>query len=100
MGIPLCVIYCFSLDAFNIYCLCLTFVSLINMCLGVFCLGFFLFWKSLGFLDLGGYFFPHIRDVLIIISLGIFSCPFFLSSFYWDTYDSNVRGLNIVLEVS
>ena len=36
MGIPLCVICCFSLAAFNICSLCLIFVNLINMCLGVF----------------------------------------------------------------
>ena len=35
-GIPLCVICCFSLAAFNICSLCLIFVNLINMCLGVF----------------------------------------------------------------
>ena len=33
MGIPLCVICCFSLSAFNICSLCLIFVNLINMCL-------------------------------------------------------------------
>ena len=38
MGIPLCVICCFSLAAFNICSLCLIFVNLLNMCLGVFCL--------------------------------------------------------------
>ena len=43
LGIPLCVICCFSLADFNICSLCLTFVNLINMCLGVFCLGFILF---------------------------------------------------------
>ena len=37
MGIPLCVICCFSLAAFNICSLCLIFVNLINMCLGVTC---------------------------------------------------------------
>ena len=40
MGIPLCVICCFSLAAFNICSLFLIFVKLINMCLGVFHLGF------------------------------------------------------------
>ena len=35
MGIPLCVICCFSLAVFNICSLCLIFVNLINMCLGV-----------------------------------------------------------------
>ena len=43
MGIPFCVICCFSLAAFNICFLCLIFVNLINMCLGVFHLGFILF---------------------------------------------------------
>src|SRR5574337_1150675 len=43
MGILLCVICCFSLAAFNICSLCLIFVNLINMCLGVFHLGFILF---------------------------------------------------------
>ena len=43
MGIPLSVICCFSLAAFNICSLCLIFVNLINMCLGVFHLGFILF---------------------------------------------------------
>ena len=52
MGIPLCVICCFSLDAFNICSLCLIFVNLINMCLGVFHLGFILLGLS-GFLGLG-----------------------------------------------
>ena len=36
MGIPLCVICCFSLAAFNFCSLCFIFVNLINMCLGVF----------------------------------------------------------------
>ena len=36
MGIPLCVICCFSLAAFNICSLCLIFVSLITMFLGCF----------------------------------------------------------------
>ena len=43
MGIHLCVICCFSLAAFNICSLCLIFVNLINMCLGVFCLCFHCF---------------------------------------------------------
>ena len=52
MGIPLCVICCFSLAAFNIHSLCLIFDNLINMCLGVFRLGFILF-GTLRFLLLG-----------------------------------------------
>ena len=36
MGNPLYDICCFSLGAFNIFSLCLIFVSLINLCLDVF----------------------------------------------------------------
>ena len=39
MVIPLYVICCFSLAAFNICSLCLIFVNLIDMCLGVFLFG-------------------------------------------------------------
>ena len=77
IGIPLCVICYFSLAAFNICSLCLIFVNLINMCLGVFHLGFIQrVWDSLGFLDLGDYFLPHFREVFS----SIFSWSFFLSS--------------------
>ena len=62
MGIPLYVICCFYLVAFNIFSLYLIFVSLINMCLRVFLLGFILF-GTLCFLDLGDYFLSHVRDV-------------------------------------
>ena len=40
MGFPLYVTCCFSLAAFNTLSLCLVSVSLINMCLDVFLLGF------------------------------------------------------------
>ena len=43
MEFPLYVTCCFSLDAFNSLYLCLVFVSLINMCLEVFFLGFILY---------------------------------------------------------
>ena len=49
MGLPLYVTCCFSFAAFSILSLCLVFVSLINMCLGVFLLGFILYetlWAS------------------------------------------------------
>ena len=48
-GFPLYVTCCFSLAAFNILSLCLVFVSLISMRLGVFLLGFILYrtlWAS------------------------------------------------------
>ena len=44
MEIPLYVMCCFSHAAFNIFSLQLIFVSLFNICLGLFCLGFILFW--------------------------------------------------------
>ena len=80
MGIPLCVICCLSLAAFNICSLCLIFVNLINMHYGVFCFGFILFgtlwvswtWVTIYFLILGKF--------SAIISSSIFSWPFFLSS--------------------
>ena len=79
MGIPWGVICCFSLAAFNTRSLCLSFVNLINMCLGVFHLGFILFgtlwfwtWVAIFFLILGKF--------SAILSSSNFSWPFFLSS--------------------
>ena len=79
MGIPLCVIYCFSLAAFNICSLCWIFVNLINMCLGMFRLGFILlgtFWVSWSWVAIS---FPILGKFSAIISSN-FSWPFFLSS--------------------
>ena len=80
MGVPLYVICCFSLVAFNILSLTLIFVSLITVCLGVFPLGFILpetlcaswTWLTISF--------PMFRNFSAIISSNIFSCPFSLSS--------------------
>ena len=80
MGILLCVISCFSLAAFNICSLSLIFVNLINMCLGMFCLGFILFgtlWVSWTCVTTS---FPILGTFSAIISLSIFSWPYFLSS--------------------
>ena len=98
MGIPLCVICCFPLAAFNSCYLCLIFVNLINMCLGVFCLGFILFgtlWVSWTFVTIS---FPILGKFSAIISSNISSWPFFLF-FFWDSYDSNVGAFHIFLEV-
>ena len=80
MGIPLYIICCFSFAAFNICSLCLIFVNLINMCLGVFCLGFILFgdfWVSWTWVAIS---FPILGKFSTIISSSIFSWHFFLSS--------------------
>ena len=80
MGIPLCVICCFSLAAFNICSLCFIFVNLINMCLGVFHLGLILFWTlwvSWAWVIIS---FPILGNFSTIISSSIFSWSFFLSS--------------------
>ena len=76
----MCVICCFSLAAFNICSLCLIFVNLINMCLGVFSLGFILFgtlWVSWTWVIIS---FPILGKFSTIISSSIFSWSFFLSS--------------------
>ena len=80
VGIPLCVICCFSLYAFYICSLCLIFVNLNNMSLGVFCLGFILFgalWVSWTWVIIS---FPILGTFSTIISSSIFSWSFFLSS--------------------
>uniref|UniRef100_A0A4W2CKR2 Endonuclease/exonuclease/phosphatase domain-containing protein n=1 Tax=Bos indicus x Bos taurus TaxID=30522 RepID=A0A4W2CKR2_BOBOX len=98
MGIPLCVICCFSFAAFNICSLCLIFVNLINMCLGVFLLGFILFgtlWVSWTWVIIS---FPILGKFSTIISSSIFSWSFFLSSssgtpmIPGDTYRLKVKG--------
>jgi len=80
MGIPLFVICCFSHAAFNICSFCLIFISLINMCLGVFHIVFILFetlWVSWTWVAIS---FPILGMFSTIISSTIFSCPFFLFS--------------------
>ena len=54
---------------------------------------------SLGFLNLGGYFLPHFREVLYYYLLKYFLMPF-LFVFFWDSYDLNVEAFDIVPEVS
>ena len=95
----MCVICCLSLAAFNSCSLCLIFVSLINMFLGVFHLGFILF-GTLSFLDLGGYFLPHFRKLFNYYLLKYFLMVFLFVFVFWDSYDSNVGTFDIVPEVS
>ena len=54
----------------------------------------------LGFLNLGGYFLSHAREVFIYNLLGYFLIPFPFLFFFWDPYNSNVGVLNVVPEVS
>ena len=80
MGIPLYVICCFSLAAFNIFSLYLIFDSLLNICPGVFLLEFILYeilytswtWVTISF--------PMLGKFSTIITSNIFSDPFFFSS--------------------
>ena len=94
-----CVICCFSLAAFNMSSLCLTFVNLINMCLGVFCLGFILFgtpwvsWTRMIIL-------PHFREVFKYYLLEYFLMVFLFVVCFWDSYDSNIGAFHIVPVVS
>ena len=77
MRIPLCVIRCFSLAVLNICSLCLIFVNLTNMCLGVFHIEFILFgtlWVSWTWVAIS---FPIIEKFSTIMSSSMFSCPFF-----------------------
>ena len=100
MGIPLCVIFYFFRAAFNFCSLCLIFVNLINMCFGVFCLGFTLFgtlWVSWTWV---GYFLPHFREVFNYYLLEYFLMVFLFVFFFWNSYDLNVGAFNIVPEVS
>ena len=54
------------------------------------------FWNSLGFLNFGDYFLPHLRDVFNYYLLKYFLMAFLFVFFFWDSYDSNVGAFNIV----
>ena len=95
MWIALCVISCFSLAPFNIFTLYLIFDNLINMCLGLFLLGFSV-WDSPCFLDLINYFLSHIKEVSNYNLFKYFIRPFFFLFFFWDPYNSNVAAFKVV----
>ena len=78
MGIPLYVICCFSLAAFNIFSLYLIFDSLINRCLGIFSLA--LSCMGLSALPGSDYFLSHVREVFNRNLFKYFLSPFFSSS--------------------
>ena len=58
------------------------------------------FWKSLGFLNLGGYFLPHFREMFKYYLFKYFLMPFLFVFLFWDSYDSNIGAFNIAPEVS
>ena len=78
MGIPLCVICCFSLAAFNVFSFYLIFDSLIDMS---WCVSPWIYpaWDSLHFLDLIDYFLSDIREVFNYNLFEYFLIPFFFS---------------------
>ena len=101
MGIPLHVMHysLLFLGAFNISSLHLIFVSLINMCLGVFLLGTVC--HCLHFLDLAGYFLsPSVRETSYCNLFQHFPRLLLFLSFFCDPDNSNVGAFNIPLEVS
>ena len=80
MGIPLYVVCCFSLAAFNIFSFYLIFDSLSNMCLGMFLLGFILYGTLCASWTRVVISFPMLEKFLTIIYSNIFSDPFSFSS--------------------
>ena len=82
MGIPLCIICCFSLAAFNICSLCLIFVNLINYVNVSWGVSPWVYpvWDSMGFLDLCDDFLPHSREVFNYYLLEYFLMAFLSSS--------------------
>ena len=98
MWIPLYVICFFSLIVFKICSLCLIFVSLIHMCLGVCFLGFIHGMGLCGIPKLGGYFLSHVKEVSEYNLLKYFHIPFLL--FFWAYSNLNVDVNNVVPEAS
>ena len=99
MGFALYVTSCFSLAAFNILSLYLAFVSLINIHLGMFRLGFILY-GTLCLLDLNDYFIFHVGEIFNYNLFKNFLISFLFLFFFWDLYNSNVDAFNFVPEVS
>ena len=91
IGVPLYVICCFSLDAFNFSPLIL--VSFINMCFRAFLLGFFsicFIWASWIWVVLS-----HVRDFFGYYLFEYFLCPF-LSLFFWHLCNTSVGTFKVV----
>jgi len=99
MGFPLYVTCCFSVAAFGILSLCLVFVSLISMCLGVFLHGFTMYGTLCASWTWLTIFFPILGKFSSVIFKHFLICFLFLFLFY-DTYNSNVGAFDIVPVVS
>ena len=98
MGTSQQVTLCFSVAAFKIISLSLSFGILTVTCLGVVLFVSILF-GTLGFLDLYVYFLHQIREVFFhYFSQYVFNFLLFL--FSWHPYDSDVGEFGNVLEVS
>ena len=91
---------CFSLVAFNILSLCLIFVSLIRMCLGMFLLGFILFGTLCDSWTWIDYYLLHVGEIFNYNLFKNFLIPFLLLFFFWDPYNLNVGAFDIMPEVS
>lgn len=85
MGFSLYIASCFPLVSFKILFLSLTFDNLITVHPSVGLFGFI--FGTVGFLDLGVYFFPQVRKFSAITYLNKLSAPFSLFSF-WGLYNA------------
>ena len=79
MGFPLYVTCCFSLAAFNILSLCLVFVTLTSMCLGVFLLGFIPYGTLCASWTWFDYFLFHVGEIFNYNLFKNFLISFFFS---------------------
>ena len=93
MGVPLYVICHFSLAVFNNFSFSLIFANLVTMCLRV-SPWVHPVWDSLPFLDLGGYFLSHVKEVFDH-NLFKYFLRSFVSLFSWDPYNVNVGTFNV-----
>ena len=80
VGFPFYVTFCFSLATFNIFSLCLVFVSLVSMCLDVFLLGFILYGTLCASWTWSTIFFSMLGKFSTLIPSKNFLYPFFFSS--------------------
>ena len=89
----------FPLPLLIFFSLCLIFLDLSNMCLGMFLLGFTLYETLFASWTLVIISFPMLGKFSTIVSSNSFSDPFFLF-FFWDSYNSNIDVFSVVPEVS